>query len=255
MLEVEIVPVLSDNFCYLVICGETKRAAAIDPAQPEPVLARADQLGVELVAIWNTHHHFDHTGGNEALLAKKKVDVYGPADSHIPGRTHDLDEGDTIELGNLTAKVIATPGHTLDGICYHVEDALFSGDALFAAGCGRLFEGDAEMMYESLNVTLAHLPDETRLFFGHEYTEKNLGFAVDVDPENAELRARFERVKAQRPRGEHTTPSTLGVERATNPFLRCGDEALRAALRARDGGKLDNNVAVFAKLRSLRDNW
>lgn len=260
-MRVELIPVLSDNYAYLVLCERTGLAAAVDPADPEPVLARVEELGAELAAIWNTHHHWDHTSGNEALCAAagaRGLEVYAHASDQgrVPEQNRGVEHGATVTLGALEATVYHTPGHTRGGVVYQLQGAAFTGDSLFAAGCGRLFEGTAEMMHRSLNEVLAPLPDETKVYCGHEYTQKNIAFAESVDGANAALAERKARVDALRERGEPSIPSTLGEERSTNPFLRCADEGLRAQLAARFPGEpLDDDVAVFAKLRGLRDRF
>jgi hydroxyacylglutathione hydrolase len=251
-MRVEQVPLLSDNYAYLVICEQTSQAAVVDPAAADPILERVASLGVELVAIWNTHHHWDHTGGNEKLLAgKTSLAVYGHASdsSRIPGLTCGLEQDDEVTLGSLQARIFHTPGHTTGGIVYCVEDAAFTGDTLFSAGCGRLFEGTAEMMHHSLNGVLGGLDDSTRVFCGHEYTQKNIAFARRVDLENGNVIAREKEVAKLRSHGEPTVPSTLGLERETNPFLRCADPQIRAHLALQDGSDAD----VFAALRKIRD--
>lgn len=257
--RIELIPVLSDNYAYLVICEQSGQAAAVDPADPEPVLARCKELGVELTAIWNTHHHWDHTSGNGALCeAEAGLTVYGHSSdaARIPGFTRGLEQGSTVQLGQLEARIFHTPGHTSGGIVYVVEDAALTGDSLFGAGCGRLFEGTPEMLHRSLNETLAPLPDATRVFCGHEYTQKNLAFAASVQDETAALAERTARVAAQRAAGQPSIPSTLGEERQTNPFLRCADETLRAQLAQRHSdAKLDSDIDVFAQLRALRDRF
>ncbi|PIE18528.1 MAG: hydroxyacylglutathione hydrolase [Proteobacteria bacterium] len=260
-MRVELISVLNDNYAYLVVCEQTGLAAAVDPADPEPVVARVEELGVELVAIWNTHHHWDHTSGNEALCeaaGARALEVYAHASDkgRVPGQNRGVEHGAKVGLGQLEATVFHTPGHTRGGIVYQLEDAAFTGDSLFAAGCGRLFEGTAEMMYSSLNEVLAPLPDETKVYCGHEYTQKNIAFGETVDGENPALAERKARVDALREQGAPSIPSTLAEERATNPFLRCGDERLRAQLVARfPDERFDDDVAVFAKLRGLRDRF
>jgi hydroxyacylglutathione hydrolase len=262
-MRIELVEVLSDNYAYLVVCEQSGVAAVVDPAEAEPVMARATELGVELVAIWNTHHHWDHTSGNEALCKAaeaegRQLEVYAHASDQgrVPGQNRGLEHGATVALGKLQAAIFHTPGHTRGGIVYHLEGAAFTGDSLFAAGCGRLFEGTPEMMHRSLNQVLAPLGDQTQVYCGHEYTQKNIAFAESVDGANAALAERKLRVDKLREGGQPSIPSSLGEERATNPFLRCADETLRAALGARfPDEQLDDEVSVFAKLRSLRDRF
>ena len=257
-MKIETIPLLSDNYAYLLICTASGQAAVVDPAEAEPVLARVRELGVDLVAIWNTHHHWDHTGGNEAILKRGQVEVYGHRSdsSRIAGFSSGLDHGDTVVLGQLRATVLHTPGHTRGALVYVVQDAALTGDTLFGAGCGRLFEGDPPTMHDSLNQRIAKLPADTRVFCGHEYTEKNLAFAVTLEPGNHALQQRVERVSGLRADHRPSVPSTLGEELATNPFLRCQQASLRSALAARFPERdLSEPSAVFALLRQLRDRF
>lgn len=247
---VHTVPVLGDNYAYLIVCEQTRQAAAVDPADARAVERAVAEQNIELVAIWNTHHHADHTAGNGDIARRHAVSVVGHrADAgSIPGLTHALDHGDTIALGQLRARILHTPGHTRGAACYLVEDALFTGDTLFAAGCGRLFEGDPPTMHTSLYQVLRPLPAETRIYCGHEYTEKNLSFALTVEPDNEATQARLDKVRAQRSRGEPTVPFSLAEELRTNPFLRCESPDIRRALDE----ELDS-LGVFARLRELRN--
>ena len=191
------IPLLRDNYGYLIVCDKTKNAAIIDPSEADPVLARIDQEQVPLQAILNTHHHRDHTGGNEGILAKHQAEVYGhKSDSgRIHGLSCGVDEGDEIQIGELKGAVLFIPGHTTGHVAYLFENNLFCGDTLFTAGCGRLFEGTPEQMQSSLK-KLMTLPDNTKVYCGHEYTESNLRFAMSVEPKNPKLVSRFERVQA-----------------------------------------------------------
>lgn len=257
-MRVEIVPLLTDNYGYLVICERSGVAAIVDPAEAAPVLESTRRLGVELVAIWNTHHHWDHTAGNQALLAGGARALYAHASDRdrISGLTHALAHDDRFTLGALQVRVLHTPGHTRGGLVYLVDDAAFSGDALFGAGCGRIFEGDPAMMYSSLNDRIAALPPRTRIFCGHEYTQKNLSFACTVDPQNTALRQRQARVEALRAADEPSVPATLQEELDTNPFLRCTAPGIRRALEERfEHDDLSNPVQVFTRLRQLRDGF
>lgn len=254
------VPCLRDNYAYLVICETTKRAAVVDPSEVEPVLAAVEREGVELEAIWNTHHHWDHTGGNKGLLdAHPELEVigHGSDKGRIPGQTTFAEQDDTVTLGEgLSARIIHNPGHTTGAISFYLEAqaALFTGDTLFAGGCGRLFEGTPEQMHGSLS-KLAALPEDTRVYCGHEYTAANLRFAAAVEPDNQDLTERQERVAAQRERGEPTVPSTMAEERATNPFLRAEVAGVIAAAKAHQAIDDDSPGAVFGALRSWKDNF
>lgn len=257
-MQVETIPVLGDNYAYLVVCRQTGQAAAVDPADARAVDARIDELGVELVAIWNTHHHADHTMGNRELLRRRPgaaVLAHQHDENRVAGLTATLQHGDTVALGQLEARVYHTPGHTLGAICYHVGDALFTGDTLFSAGCGRLFEGDAPTLFASLHEGIKPLDPATRVFCGHEYTEKNLDFAWSVEPDSARLQQRMDEVRALRARGAPSVPSTLELELQTNPFLRCDSAAIVATLREQHGLDDSSPLAVFTQLRRLRDGF
>ena len=250
------VPLLRDNYAYLLICEKSKEAAVIDPSEAEPVLKRIEQEKITLTAILNTHHHRDHTGGNEGILAQHKVDVYGHKSdaARIFGLTRGVDEGDEIKIGDLTGKVLFIPGHTSGHVAYLFGGNLFCGDTLFTAGCGRLFEGTPEQMDGSLK-KLAALPDETKVYCGHEYTESNLRLAVTLEPKNHKLVSRFERVQGLRTRGASTVPATLEEEKQTNPFLRWDSKELQASLKSQDPDLRLDPVSVFAKVRKLKDSF
>jgi hydroxyacylglutathione hydrolase len=235
-LEVELLPVLTDNYVYLLHDPATGTTGVVDPALAAPVLARLSEQGRRLDWALITHHHADHIGG---LLEVKEATgcraVGSRADvGRIPGLDLLVGEGDTVAFGSLTAEVLETPGHTSGHISYWfpVGEALFCGDTLFALGCGRLLEGDAPTMWRSLGKLMAP-PDATRVFCGHEYTLSNARFALTVEPDNAALRQRATEIEAARARGEPTVPSTIGVEKATNPFLRAGDAETFADIRRR----------------------
>ena len=228
------VPCLKDNYAYLVIDGS--RAAVVDPGEYKPVVEAAEREGVTIEQVWATHHHPDHVGGVAALAAAipgLEVVAHATDAAKFRGATRTLADGESIELGGVRATAIHNPGHTLGAISFYIEDqAVFTGDTMFSAGCGRLFEGDAAMMHASLT-RLAALPPGVRVYFGHEYTEANLRFAAHVDPSDAAVAARATEVKALRARGDVSTPSTIAIERATNPFVRAPDAPTFAELRAR----------------------
>ena len=234
-LEIVRIPVLSDNYVWLVhepVSGETM---AVDPAVAEPVLAEAQQRGWQITQIWNTHWHPDHTGGNAAIREATGCTITGPAAEaeRIPTLDRLVSEGDSIALGSVTARVLDVPAHTAGHIAYHFADdrAAFVGDTLFAMGCGRLFEGTAEQMFVNMR-KLEVLGDETRIYCAHEYTMSNGRFALTVEPENAALVSRMAEVTAMRERGEPTVPTTIALERATNPFMRASSVAELAERRA-----------------------
>jgi hydroxyacylglutathione hydrolase len=213
-VRVVAVPCLVDNYSYLVI--EDDRAAVVDPGEAEPVIAALARERVELAAIWLTHHHHDHVGGVDALVAahpRVEVVAHDRDRERSPRVTRTVHDGDEVSLGALRAAIVHNPGHTLGAISYVVAGCTFTGDTLFGAGCGRLFEGSAEMMHASLQ-RLAALPADTRVYFGHEYTAANLKFAAVVEPDNADVAARATALAVP------STPSTIAVERATNPFVR-----------------------------------
>ena len=255
-MKIHQIPLLRDNYGYLLVCEKTKKTAIVDPSEGEPVLRRIEQEEVEPVAILNTHHHRDHTGGNEELLAQHKVDVYGHrSDStRIPGLTRGVEEGDEVQIGEFKGKVFFIPGHTTGHVAYLFENNLFCGDTLFTAGCGRLFEGTPEQMQASLRKLMA-LPDNTKVYCGHEYTESNLRFAMSVEPKNPKVVSRFERIQGLRARGASTVPSTLEEEKQTNPFLRWDSKEIQASVKAANRDARLDPVSVFAAVRKMKDSF
>lgn len=255
-MEIHVVPCLSDNYAYLVASGG--KAVVIDPSEAEPVQAALDARGLALVGIWATHHHHDHVGGIADLLAHHAgLEVvgsdYDAARDRVPGLTRAVSEGEPLWFGGHRARVLAVPGHTLGAVAYLLEGALFSGDTLFAAGCGRLFEGNPEIMVRSL-ASLRGLPGETRLYCGHEYTQKNLTFAQRMEPDNPQIEARAKRVASLRQAGQPSVPSTLSEECATNPFLRWdAPDVVRKALEL--GAVNEAPESIFGAVRRARDSF
>jgi hydroxyacylglutathione hydrolase len=248
------IPAFADNYIWLVREGGV--GAVVDPGDAGPVIAHLEREGLVLAAILATHHHGDHVGGIRELIARWPVPVFGPASEAIPGRTHALAEGHSIVVPGigLALSVLDIPGHTAGHIAYVGERVVFCGDTLFAAGCGRLFEGTPPQMVSSLD-KLSALPEATRVYCGHEYTLANLRFALAVEPGNAALLERQAREQAKRERGLPTLPSTIAEERATNPFLRAGEATLRAAAEHRAGRALEGRVGVFAELRAWKNSF
>lgn len=254
MMEVRRIHAFDDNYIWLIGCENNPNVAIVDPGDADPVFAFLEQEQLNPVAILITHHHGDHTGGVQELVAKFDIPVYGPAHERIPALTHPVVENDTVKLGacGLTFHVLDTPGHTRGHVCYVGHDALFCGDTLFTGGCGRLFEGSPEQMYASLE-KLRALPDSTQVYCAHEYTQANLAFAVVAEPENPVIRARLEEVRQLRARHQDTVPASLGLEKETNPFLRSHVPALIAAAEHFAGHTLPSPSAVFATVRYWKD--
>ncbi len=253
---IDIVPCLYDNYAYLLGCSQTNALAVVDPGEAAPVIDAVGARGGRLEAILNTHHHLDHTGGSAGLVRRfQGVRVY----AHVRDRTRIdrvdtwLDGGDTVRTGNLHIAVLHVPGHTLGAVAYHVGDALFTGDTLFGAGCGRLFEGTPEMMYRSLVERIGRMSSDTRVYFGHEYTVANLRFALDLEAGNPALLDRLENAVAAIDAGRPTSPSTIELELATNPFMRCRSKVFRDTLRERLGIDADDAAGAFRAIRALKD--
>jgi hydroxyacylglutathione hydrolase len=250
------IPQLMDNYAYLILDESTQKAAVVDCAEADAVLRVVRANHVDLIAILPTHHHWDHIGGNEDLLKHGKLEVYGYAGQghRIPGCTREVAEGDHVQVGTLAARIIFIPAHTSGHVAYYFEkeQAVFTGDTLFAGGCGRLFEGDAAMMLQSLSKLMV-LPDDTRVYFGHEYTEKNLRFALTLEPDNAALRKKHAWALEQGRAHQPTVPTTIASEKETNPFFRWKSSELRANLQRRFPDLSLDDVTVFAKTRALKD--
>lgn len=251
-MRVLAVPCLSDNYAYVLWNG-TSDAVVVDPSEAEPVAMALTREGLRLAGILCTHHHPDHVGGNDGLLERfGEVPVFAHTSDkgRVPAQTEEVREGKSVEVAGLTFEPLHVPGHTTGAVAYFGHGAVFTGDTLFVAGCGRLFEGTPAMMYTSLCEKLAKLPEETLVYCGHEYTASNLRFALFAEPDNEAVKEKLARVTAMREKGQPTVPSTIGDERATNPFLRVGEKGLRerfpgetladvlgAVRRAKDGFK------------------
>ncbi|GAX25988.1 hydroxyacylglutathione hydrolase [Fistulifera solaris] len=252
-LQVVQLPCLNDNYGYLLHDATTGATAAVDTPEAGPYQAELRARGWTLTHIFNTHHHWDHTGGNLELKSSE-VSIYGPATETIPGIDRPLRGDDEFEFGGSKVQVIDVGGHTKGHIAYYFPDErkVFVGDSLFALGCGKMFEGTPEQFWGSLK-RLRSLPDDTMVYCAHEYTQSNAKFAQRVEPGNAELLERVKEIAAQRARGEPTVPSLLGLEKRTNPFLRCDvSDELRANVGVREG---DSDAEAFAKVRRAKDTF
>lgn len=255
MLEISLLPALSDNYIYLLHDTVSQHTAAVDPAEAAPVMRAIEQRGWRLDYILNTHHHADHVGANRQLKAQTACQIVGAAEDcqRIPGIDLALNDGEKFFFGQHTISAISTPGHTLGHIVYYCEDssALFCGDTLFSLGCGRLFEGSAEQMWQSLQ-RLTALPPQTRVYCAHEYTAANGRFALSVESGNPDLINRLRQVAELRAANQPTLPSTIAQELATNPFLRAHSPSLRKSLGLdADASALE----VFSRLRKLKDQF
>jgi hydroxyacylglutathione hydrolase len=254
MLEIVPLPAFQDNYIWTLRDGG--QAAVVDPGEARPVQDYLAKEGLALVAILATHHHPDHVGGIAELVAQNRVPVFGPKGEPIPALTHPVGQGDSAVIPGLDASftVLDIPGHTRAHVAYYGLGSLFCGDTLFACGCGRVFEGTAAQMLDSLS-KLAALPDETRVYCGHEYTLANIRFARAVDPDNSDLAAREQRAQRLRDAGRPTLPSTLGEERATNPFLRCAEPAVVESANKYLGARVADPVRVFAAIREWKNKF
>jgi hydroxyacylglutathione hydrolase len=253
MVKVIVTPLLFDNYAYLLVWDS--EAAVVDPGEAFPILKILEDRGLKLTTILNTHYHNDHVGGNEELKQQTGCQVIGPDDTRVPGLDRAVGDGDSVTFGSSTVEVIATPGHTRSDVCYYmrpcVDDehgAVWTGDTLFIGGCGRLYEGSPEHMWQSL-LKLAALPPDTLVYPGHEYVIENFEFALTVDPENQTVRQRLSDIREIRKAGRPTVPSTIGEERLTNPFLRAASPEMGVAI----GMPHASAVEVFTELRRRKN--
>lgn len=254
MLHVDILPVLTDNYIFMLVDQGTQTCVVVDPAEAKPVLEYLQENNLTLSAIYNTHHHFDHVGGNRELKEVTGCDVYGygPDKERLPGIDHSLKEGDMIHIGGSQARVLFAPGHTRGHILYYFEKdrKCFVGDTLFSMGCGRLFEGTPAQMWHSLE-QFFHLPDETEIYCAHEYTLANIRFAETLLGGDADLLSYKEMCLEKQARGEPTVPTILGLEKRLNPFLAVASSDYRAAL----GFSALSPAESFAKIRAQKDDF
>ena len=251
------IPALNDNYIWVIVHPKKQTAVVIDPGEAKPILDVLKQQNLTLTAILLTHHHWDHTNGISGLLEKHLVPVYGPSEDSIPLCDHSIKGGDQLTLFpvDLTFTILAIPGHTLSHIAYYYKHQwVFTGDTLFAGGCGRLFEGSSDQLYHSL-LKLAALPADTQVYCGHEYTKKNLKFAQMVDPENYKLKKRIAETERKLNKNLPTLPSTLQLELDTNPFLRCHEKSVQKSLKDYYGYSFADTVTIFTALRRWKDKF
>ena len=249
-VEIEVVPCLKDNYAYLVKSGS--QCAVVDPSEAAPVQQALAKKGWKLTHILNTHHHLDHCGGNLDLKRETGAVVVGPGKdaARIPGLDVGVDEASGWEFDGRKVRVLEVPAHTRGAITFVIDGNAFTGDTLFLMGCGRLFEGDPQMMWTSLS-KLMTLPDDTNIYCGHEYTESNGRFALTLEPSNAALKARMAQVAATRAAGKPTVPATLGQEKQTNPFLRPDQPEIRKSL----GMEQASTVTAFGEIRERKNRF
>lgn len=244
-----------DNYSYLLICKQSGQAAIVDPTEAYPLMVALEKNEVVLKTIFCTHHHHDHIGGIEDLQAEFSgfnIVCYRGDKNRIPIADTYVDHDDHIQIGEQIGRVLHTPGHTSGSICYFFNDHLFVGDTLFGGGCGRLFEGTPEQMHTSLSKQIAVLPDETKVYFGHEYTRTNLEFALTVDPDNIDVQHRLTELQGT---STISTPSTIALEKRTNPFLRADADDIRNILQTKYGVQVNSSLDVFTTLRQMRNSF
>ncbi|MCY4330376.1 MAG: hydroxyacylglutathione hydrolase [Endozoicomonadaceae bacterium] len=259
MVKIDPVSAFSDNYIWMITDKFRNTTYAVDPGEALPVERYCQKNKVRLVGILITHHHYDHTGGVDELTNNHNIPVYGPLGSH-PKITHVLKKNDNLALPAGTFKVIAVPGHTLDHIAYFSDTllkqpVLFIGDTLFSSGCGRIFEGNAEIMYNSVHYIRNNLHDSTLLFCAHEYTQNNLKFALCVEPSNLHLQQRIREVQQLREKNLPSVPTSLQAEKKINPFLRTEQHDIIKNCSAWCGKQLSSEISVFATLRQWKDGF
>lgn len=260
MLHIHMIPAFEDNYFWLIQPDtQSPDVYIVDPGAANPVYDYVQQYKLQLKGILLTHHHHDHIDGAAELSEKYQLPIYGPKSNRIPQVTHYLNEGDLLPLKPLSARVLTIPGHTLDHIAYFLQPPesqplLFSGDTLFGAGCGRLFDGTAPLLYTALQ-RIATLPKDTLVYGGHEYTLSNIRFALTIEPENQDLIARQTTETQKRASGLATLPTLLDVELRTNPFLRCHLNSVRTSVEEQSGKALTTDSDVFASLRLIKDRF
>jgi len=257
-MKVITIPHSFDNYAYLLICEKSREAAVVDPGEFYPVYSELKKHEIRLKTIYCTHHHGDHIGGLKELSDQfDGLTICGAEEDvgRIPGMNRPLTEQNEIYVGEIAGRVVSTPGHTRGSVCYSFKDHLFTGDTLFGGGCGRLFEGTPLEMYKSLNVKLKKLSIETKIWFGHEYTAQNLKFAKFVEPDNVEIDKRLAEITANPSEPTITTPSTMELEYATNPFLRCEDAGVLKSVAKRCDVDDPDPPSVFTVIRKMKDTF
>ena len=255
-LEIIPLPALKDNYIWLLKKKASQHVAIVDPSVAAPVLDFITSENLIPIAIMITHHHWDHVGGIDAITDQFNIPVYTPKTETVVGSTHPIGEGDRVLLSELDIEIniLDVPGHTSGAVAYYTDKLVFSGDTLFTAGCGRMFEGTPPQMHNSLS-KFKSLPEETLLYCGHEYTLSNLKFAAAVEPDNKLVQERLKKVEIARNLDQPTVPATLAEEKATNPFLRCEETTVINAASQYAGKSLNTTAEVFAAIRQWKDSF